>query len=91
MLSLEVLLWSLVIVFAILYLVSFRWARRMLGERTTDGLAPARALGRRGHRGFGQEPSWVRPVQSAIVAFGVSGVGMSVVGFVGLCVYALFG
>jgi hypothetical protein len=91
MLSLEVLLWSLAIAFAILYLVSFRWACRVLGERETEGLAPARALGPRGHRGFGEEPTWVRSVQSAIVAFGVSGLGMCVVGFVGLGAYALFG
>lgn len=63
----------------------------MLVQRHTQQLAPARAIGRRGHRGFSEEPDWVRSVQSAIVAFGLMGIAMCAVGVFGLTAYALFG
>lgn len=90
-LSVDVLLWGVAIVFALIYVLSFRWAQGLFAKRNSHQVAPARAVGRRGHRGFGEEPAWVRSVQSAIVAFGVTGISMSGVGIVGLSVYALLG
>lgn len=83
------LLWCLSIVFALIYVVSYRWASGLFAQRNAHQLAPARAIGRRGHSGFGEEPNWVRSVQSAIVAFGVTGISMTAVGIAGLGAYAL--
>jgi hypothetical protein len=88
---LDVLLMSLAAMCGGVYLLAFRWARRTLGVAEVEPIPAARIRSGRRHRGFGQEPAWVRSLQSAVLAFGITGISMAAVGFCGFLGVALLG
>jgi hypothetical protein len=79
---------SVVIGVAILFLavdvfaLSYRWIRRQLGEIEPDLIPAARANPASCHRGFRQEPRWLRPLQATMLATALTVAVLSALTFV---------
>jgi hypothetical protein len=70
------------------YFRLYRWARRALGEPEPESVPYARVMEGAEHPGFLREPTWLRPLQASIMAFGllvliVSSIGVAVLALVG--------
>ena len=69
---------------------SYRWIRGVLGEAPPRQVPSARLTGAAGHRGFRHEPLWLRPVQAAMLAAGITTWVVSAVSFLVVAACAAF-
>ena len=72
------------------FAMSYQWLRDLLGEIEPDLIPPARANPASRHRGFRREPRWLRPLQAAMLATGLTVAVLSAVTFVLVAVGSAF-
>jgi hypothetical protein len=82
---------SIVVFLAVdLFAISYGWLRGLLGEIEPDLIPAARANPASCHRGFRQEPRWLRPLQAAMLATGLTVAVLCAVIFVLVAVSSAF-
>ncbi len=73
----------------VIFALSYRWIRGRLGEADPDPIPMARLRNSPRHGGFNEEPSWLRPMQSIIIAAGLTIWTLCILAFVAVGLGAL--
>lgn len=87
---LELTVTTVVIALLDVFVLSYRWARGVVGYAEAASLPQARVRSGRRHAGFAGEPVWIRPLQASILAFAVTGAtlaGLCLAGFLATLIW----